>query len=84
MVVKGDEFMKPEIRKENRLQLLEELYEYYFKNNGNPKAINTKDNFELSHAINYLRLKQWITDDCQYDDHNVTITFDGMDVIESR
>ena len=75
--------MNPEDRKNMRLELLKEIYDYHFDNKAETFRIITRDDFEKASAIRYLISKNWITDKSSYDEHIISITFEGMDRVES-
>ncbi len=79
--------LSPNGRKTYRLTLLREIYESYFKNNGEAYSttVNKDEDFEKYYALQYLISKNYITRNSNvgYDDYSLSITFEGIDLVEN-
>lgn len=78
--------INPGGRKANRLKLLREIYEEYFKNQGEPylMTVNKKEDVEKYLALQYLINKKLVTNvKPDYDNYSLVVTADGMDLVEN-
>jgi hypothetical protein len=74
--------MEPSQRKNYRIKLLREVYEYYFSNNGTALSKEIKSSEEKL-AYSYLENKKYISRSASMNKQNFLITEDGIDLIES-
>lgn len=80
--------MTPKERKQYRLELLKEIYDYNFSNKNEPYEISVskdEENGEKYLAIRYLEANEYVTSQPPHSmtEFNLRVAYKGIDLIEN-